>query len=71
MLKITPQSLVQFNPLDEPIEFDLLDLPSKWTGEWVSRRWVDGLKALQLIPIRARLAVLPMHGLHMLTSLKT
>jgi hypothetical protein len=52
MLKISPQSLVQFNLLDEPPEFDLLDLPSKWTGERVSRRFVEGLKTLRLIPMK-------------------
>jgi hypothetical protein len=52
MLKITPQSLVQFNPLDGPPEFDLLDLPSRWTAEWVSRRFVEGLKTLRLIPMK-------------------
>jgi hypothetical protein len=43
------QSFVRFNEL---IEFDLLDLPSKWTGEWVSRRFVEGPKTLRLIPMK-------------------
>jgi hypothetical protein len=52
MLKTTPQSLLQFNPL---YNFNLLDEdhpPSKWSGDWVSRRWVDGLKTLRLIPMK-------------------
>jgi hypothetical protein len=52
MLKVTPQSLLQFAPLSD---FNLLDAdhpPSKWCGDWVSRRWVEGLKTLRLIPLK-------------------
>jgi hypothetical protein len=51
VLKI-PQSLLQFAPLSD---FNLLDEdhpPPEWCGDWVSRRWVDGLKTLRLIPLR-------------------
>jgi len=51
MLKV-PQSLPQFDPLSD---FNLLDEdhpPPKWCGGWVSRRWVDGLKTLRLIPLK-------------------
>ena len=53
MLKIPPQSLLQFAPLSD---FNLLDEdhpPPKWCGDWVSRRWVEGLKTLRLIPLKA------------------
>src|SRR3984957_6222727 len=52
MPKIPPQSLLQFDPLSD---FNLLDEdhpPPKWCGDWVSRRWVDGLKTLRLIPLK-------------------
>ena len=52
MLKVPPQSLRQFAPLSD---FNLLDAdhpPSKWCGDWVSRRWVEGLKTLRLIPLK-------------------
>ena len=26
--------------------------PLKWCGDWVSRRWIDGLKTLRLIPLK-------------------
>jgi len=40
MLKVPPQSLLQFAPTD----FNLLDddhPPPSWCGDWVSRRWVE------------------------------
>jgi len=52
MPKIPPQSLLQFAPRSD---FNLLDEdhpPPKWCGDWVSRRWVDGLKTLRLIPLK-------------------
>jgi hypothetical protein len=52
MLKVTPQSLLQFDPLSD---FNLLDAdhpPPRWCGDWVSRRWVEGLKTLRLIPLK-------------------
>ena len=63
MLKVMPQSLLQFDPLSD---FNLLDEDypaSKWSGDWVSRRWVDGLKTLHLIPLKgARRADSPRRG---------
>jgi hypothetical protein len=53
MLKTPLQPLLQFAPVPE---FKLLDddhPPPKWCGDWVSRRWVDGLKTLRLIPLKA------------------
>jgi hypothetical protein len=52
MLKVPPRSLLQFAPLSD---FNLLDEdhpPPKWSGDWVSHRWVDGLKTLRLIPLK-------------------
>jgi hypothetical protein len=52
MLKATPQSLLRSTPLPD---FNLLDEdhpPPKWCGDWVSRRWVEGLKTLRLIPFK-------------------
>ena len=50
MLKLTPQSAL-LNPLDE---FNLLGdaPPPTWTGDWVSRRLVEGFKTLCLIPVK-------------------
>lgn len=52
MLKVPSQSLLRFAPLSD---FNLLDQdhpPPKWCGDWVSRRWVEGLKTLRLIPLK-------------------
>jgi hypothetical protein len=52
MLKVPPRSLLQFAPLSD---FNLLDEdhpPPEWSGDWVSHRWVDGLKTLRLIPLK-------------------
>ena len=52
MPTIPPQSLLQFAARSD---FNLLDEDhpaSKWCGDWVSRRWVDGLKTLHLIPLK-------------------
>lgn len=50
MLKITPAAL-RFNPLDDPADFDLADLPPKWNGEHVGMRLCEGFKTLRLIPL--------------------
>jgi len=50
MLKITPQSALQFNPLDDPPDFDLLELPPKWTGEHCALRLCEGFKTLRQLP---------------------
>ena len=50
MLKVLPQSLLA--PLSD---FNLLDEdhpPLKWCSDWVSRRWVEGLQTLRLIPLK-------------------
>ena len=52
MLKITPQSALQFNPLDEPPDFDLLDLPPQWTGEHCALRLCEGFKTLRQLPLK-------------------
>jgi len=52
MLKITPQSALQFNPLDEPPDFDLLDLPPQWTGEHCVLRLCEGFKTLRQLPLK-------------------
>jgi len=46
MLKITPQSALQFNPLDDPLDCDLLELP-QWTGEHCALRLCEGFKTLR------------------------
>jgi CO/xanthine dehydrogenase Mo-binding subunit len=51
MLKITPTAL-RFNPLDDPADFDLLDLPSKWTGEHCALRLCEGFKTLRQLPMK-------------------
>ena len=51
MLKITPTAL-RFNPLDDPADFDLLDLPAKWTGEHCALRLCEGFKTLRQIPMK-------------------
>jgi hypothetical protein len=52
MLKITPQSFLQFNPLDDASDFDLLDLPSKWTGEHCALRLCEGFRTLRQLPLK-------------------
>lgn len=52
MLKITPQSALRFNPLDDPPDFDLLDLPQKWTGEHCALRLCEGFKTLRQLPMK-------------------
>ena len=42
MLKIAPQSLLQFNPLDDVSDLDPPELPSRWTGEHCSLRLCEG-----------------------------
>jgi hypothetical protein len=51
MLKITPQSLLQFDPLQGFSPLDEDGPPATWSGNWVSRRLVEGLKTLRLIPL--------------------
>jgi hypothetical protein len=51
MLKITPTAL-RFNPLDDPLDFDLLELPSKWSGEHCALRLCEGFKTLRQLPIK-------------------
>ena len=50
MLKPPPQSAL-LNPLDD---FNLLDdaPPPTWTGDWVSRRLVEGFKTLRQLPLK-------------------
>jgi hypothetical protein len=52
MLKTTPQSLLQFDPLQgfNPLDHDAP--PATWSGNWVSRRLVEGFKTLRLIPLK-------------------
>jgi hypothetical protein len=52
MLKTTPQSLLQFDPLQDfnPLNGDAP--PATWSGNWVSRRLVEGFKTLRLIPLK-------------------
>jgi hypothetical protein len=50
MLKITPQALLQFDPLDNPSDFE--PLPPKWTGGHCALRLCEGFKTLRQLPIR-------------------
>ena len=52
MLKILPRSLLQFDPLSDLNLLDEDHPPPKWCDDWVSRRWVEGLKTLRLIPLK-------------------
>ena len=51
MLKITPHAL-RFNPLDDPDDFDLLELPPKWTGEHCGLRLCEGFRVLRQLPTK-------------------
>jgi hypothetical protein len=52
MLKITPQLLLQFDPLQDFSPLDDDAPPTTWSGNWVSRRLVEGFKTLRLIPLK-------------------
>jgi hypothetical protein len=52
MLKSTPQSLLRFNPLDEPPDFDPLDLPPQWTAGHCGLRLCEGFKVLRQLPVK-------------------
>jgi hypothetical protein len=59
MLKITPQSLLQFDQLQDFSPLDDDAPPATWSGNWVSRRLVQGFKTLRLgwlrkSPLRSR-----------------
>ena len=50
MLKVLPRSLL--TPLSDLNLLDEDHPPPKWCSDWVSRRWVEGLKTLRLIPLK-------------------
>jgi hypothetical protein len=52
MLKITPQLLLQFDPLQDFSPLDDDAPPATWSGSRVSRRLVEGFKTLRLIPLK-------------------
>jgi hypothetical protein len=52
MLKITPQSVLQFNPLDDTSDLELLDLPAQWTGGHCALRLCEGFKTLRQLPLK-------------------
>jgi hypothetical protein len=47
MLKITPQSLLQFDPLQDFSPLDEDTAPTTWSRNWISRRLVEGFKTLR------------------------
>jgi hypothetical protein len=54
MLKITPQSLFRFDLLQDFSPLDDDAPPATWSGNWVSRRLIEGFKTLRLIPFKGK-----------------
>jgi hypothetical protein len=71
MLKITLQSQLQFDPLQDFSPLDDDAPPATWSGNWVSRRLVEGFKTLRLIPLKGMPSGFKKHGLPTWSNGKT
>jgi hypothetical protein len=53
MLELTPRSALKFYPLDDPSDFDLLELPPRWTGPHCGLRLCEGFRTLRQLPVQS------------------